>query len=1617
MPVPKPRHQPSLSNVDKTSEISSQEDHSVQEFSLTSSSAAQFEAKKHDLSQLDDESFPSEAKVTDSDDEFDHKSEKSRSSDSKYKIKEREDILDLDDDDAIAAQVEKMDTEKVAIEHEVDNLSEDTESNRNLASFYIGESTSNIITKSSNDMRQDESLESTQASLRDDFSKDISDEVSSKSMTQETDIDSSYSKVHEFLQAEREAYDQTKIEKNEIEATEKETIPFLQAEKAPEVSKRESISLMPTDVVGEDYDPIVSSPSVSIKSDRIERANLQDVQQLESFDWAQYKTLESGDEPIVSYPKSGSIESDRSYDQRQKDFDEVITEARRQSISEEAELENVETKTRPNVVHSPVECKINTVTFDDQPTLIPEKLSELQRASEIHSPAQSATEVRTTHVKTILDQNDEKFEHEIDVERMRASITSKDSEESGYFYEVTAAPKQESQPLVEQMAKMTKVVELESISKDEIKQFEDIVHGEKVQEIEKSDRTASPQIDFESDKEELLSPRQSSDGSSNKLEVVHRAKSAKPTPATRWSVTDPDNYSSPGSRCESVDNSRPCSSDVENLCPSSFANSSADYQTAQDISYHPGSTEYHTAASTFDHSGKTISSQESMKSFDSMSSKEISEASETLVPSTSDMDLPIDTQTTKDFELVEELDDDEQRLASLEACSGILLDDGAEAEAEIESVSAQMKRSHEMIFRADSVPAETEDTPEVTERRKSDDELKSGVMSLDESRFATSLEEGSILSVSLSSTDNVETIVENRADSLSGSLGSSLIGSYEAQSLLKDDMMTGTSFDEGRGIDDDFDNLIMTTSIVQEQNVTSANTQITTSNDALESLRRGKGHKRNDSTSFVKFPIEEAAIGEAEKFPLEEKEETQQLIDEMIVHEIPREEPKESDTDSDDCYKTEYSRSFRQPTKQRKKKSFNEKTIEKPEIDLERKKSVPSIETIVEDVIAEVDLEQETEHVVSQNMMDFSKIPDIMITESKAPVESPDDVCKDVVHDESKSEAVQEVEKKTEKVDDEIVVYVEKKEKVKPLRISEKEKEQLIEQQFQVAVKANEELKSDSPTSDSFEMLDQPDETDEFVIIEEVAKEASEMMSEGKSVSIKPMKYEKKHDDEVERILVKSAPAATNEGSTLLQGHHDLAFELEDSPPSGGNATGSSDDGGSGNESSRKWVEMQLAEQAQNMRYPYEMDRGILEDIKEEDTDFEIGSSRISSFKDSFSSSDFEAIAAKRYANKEHDAISMNSLQEFESLEQAISLENRRFHQGSQDSSSNGSFPKRFSGRSAQAEEVSLASLKEFEGLENACMEVTLLEMKAKDEHALLLSRSDESNKSNKSDKAPTGTGTHSEVTVTAITTTAVTTEFQPKDEEKRQLSTTRPLTAQLKEESHHDSNDSLEISKSGTDVMTSSVDSIEVSKDGAQIMRSSKSDADSIELGGSQRDSKRDSIDSIEMQESLITSQRSIMQRDSIDGGKTIVEVTTTSVSGDNQTIETRTITATTTTSASSGYGGGISKDISSDSLNIQHSEPELLLTSTESLDHMTSSTNATYHNANDSQMTMSGSMTSCDSNTLVDSIHSESIKYGGNTTITTVASEFYRSTGDSDNRNDVEAWLKFEKGIFFFY
>ncbi|XP_017471429.1 PREDICTED: platelet binding protein GspB-like isoform X4 [Rhagoletis zephyria] len=1061
-------------------------------------------------------------------------------------------------------------------------------------------------------------------------------------------------------------------------------------------------------------------------------------------------------------------------------------------------------------------------------------------------------------------------------------------------------------------------------------------------------------------------------------QVTHRIKSeSSSTDSTnRWSVPEIDQSSSSESYYKSLDknDSRPLSSDVDNLLTQG---NSSEYQTALDMSsVTRETTEYVSAVSTLQSSsGKTISSHESMKSLDSQSetsanlgSIDVSELSETLVASSTEPDALEAEELARIRDLRA---DDEDSDDSLE------IQDYAKSEQQMQR--SLMKRSQEMIFKPKPEESKTEEQqfetvtveefpkPKEVERtwglaypvdegklddvrepeRPEDILLYHGDIrrSIDDSKLASSLDEGSILSVSMSSTSNIETVVENFEDMI-GSAGSSSLTGIEAFGFPHDEQPS--SFYEHEE----------TFSMEMESKEHSPPDSAATTPPGEA---RKRGHRRSESTAI-----------------------TGDVLKSITDKELPvLGENKESESESDtDPYESEYTRQFRSPSERKNNKKKKQAAAEMDHsFELEKRPFTPSqlvAEVIVEDSATE-EMEAEAieeERRPSQNMQDYSVIPDITVTEDFQKSPSLEETAEGFEEKSLYKVKTQEELHKAADVPLHEQKRAEKSEETFQKLVQEQYKQKLADlQRPQVGDSDYDDDKApDSP--DSFEMVDQPDISDDFVIIEEVAKEANEVDLGAKSIQIQPTKYESKHDEDVEKIIIKSAPADPKLGSQIFR--DDLNFEFEESPPTAGSSSDPQEESDSGDmaTSNKRWVEMQLTDT--QLRYPYDITGGVLEDIKEEDGEFEVGSSRISSFKDSFSSTpEYDVMAARRYyARGEHDDVSMSSLQEFESLEQAISLENRnKTHQGSTDSS-NGSFTRRYMVRhsgsgTAQGDDISISSLKEFEGLENACIEAHLIEIKAKEE-AALLSRSDDSNKSNDSDRENGA----SAVVVSKVTRTVTRTEMLPAQQQnieallKQKLEecegrdslvkiaevSTEPLEAKIKldkQDSEKGSVDSLEINKS-LDMRSSSIGSFEISKDAT-----TRSDIDSLETDRKQP-TREESIDSMENEQFDLLARFPIAGETTLGEGLTTTTTTTTTTTDaeGHEHIVTQTVTTTTSTSGNITLefpSEQLPKDVSTDSLCIEQ-------TNTSS-----AGTTATYQtSAGNSQM--SGSVTSCASSTLME-------------------------------------------------
>ncbi|XP_015834172.2 titin isoform X6 [Tribolium castaneum] len=921
----------------------------------------------------------------------------------------------------------------------------------------------------------------------------------------------------------------------------------------------------------------------------------------------------------------------------------------------------------------------------------------------------------------------------------------------------------------------------------------------------------------------------------DKSEVLMR-KTSSLSKVDRKSGIDFETYSSSGeSHYHSFEldsgKSRPCSSDVEGL----VAAGSSEYEsalTSQDYSCrsHITSTEYHTAVSS-------LSSKESMKSLDSESSGhlgsvEISELSETLVPSASDVEGDI-------------LDTGDQ------------LDDGGwneELEDELSDKQSKMKRSHEMTFQPEPKLLSTE-SPQTEES----------------DRKFTSMDDGSVVSMSLSSTSGTtepRTVIElSRADSERVEGGSmtvsgisdqlSIEGScdslifHQQTPLTTSDMSTSTGQVEGNL---QIESITFTTSMVNESGIRSVSTQVTSESHTPEEDRAGKVtepqpngkcppemkkkcHRRQESTSSFVPP----KMGSFEQKYQSELTESDKYTAELSFKEVISDEKKDIDErEKEESYETEADQGFHRDVREGKYQEAEEEIKDDtPEFSSETQASVGELEQEYSSALARAQevrkksetspdlnihkepLEKRDSHGKSSstssekssfeeaeaeaafNMVahvspahkikqicpilededaekheletreraqkEYEKrrsqirdqspgsIPDIKVTQHMTPLVDRNFRYPDLELEEQERAKEKEKESETQKSTpqtpsskssedtDQGREYVLEDSGISiPEEPKTESKSTVIEQ----TVKEEADKDTDSPNSDSFEMLEKPDVLDDFVVIEEVGKEAHEFDSEGKSVSIKQKtsKRPKKHDEEVEEYLAHSAPTPLTKMTDVKfypdgSSSEELGFDFEDSPPINNEASASSYE--KELEANKKWIEQQFqGDQAARMAagYDYEMEfeRGPLEDIKEEDiNDFDPTSSRIGSLgsqkesggslgsvKDSYSSTpDYDVLAGRKYFTRsgEHDDISMSSLQEFENLERAMSLETKRYHQGSQDSSSNGSFKTRYyASKSGQGDDVSVSSLKEFEGLEMACIAAHKVEVKAKEEEAML---------------------------------------------------------------------------------------------------------------------------------------------------------------------------------------------------------------------------------------------------------------------------------------------------------
>ncbi|XP_063834893.1 titin-like [Ostrinia nubilalis] len=790
---------------------------------------------------------------------------------------------------------------------------------------------------------------------------------------------------------------------------------------------------------------------------------------------------------------------------------------------------------------------------------------------------------------------------------------------------------------------------------------------------------SGPHSILETESDIILSDREgSSKGSPEvKLRVQKHIKS-KLGVVERRSASEVEGWSSSGeSHYHSFEHSesRPLSSDLEVMMTAQSATEFDTALTSHDVSSQSlrTSKDYYTAASS-------LASRDSMKSLDSdgsshVASIDISDASETLVPSANELKEELMESSTYVEQFLHEGEKEQSakvKDVSDEEASG----DEEDVKADLEEPVGKMKRSHEMRFLPkDMIPEHfpLESTSESIEVDEDSSKERDG----SDTTISSQLRTDEILSSSISKLDMPSSQSEIEKKVVIEEVIKPTTHEVHAIpfSVTKLEKPTREFVDVESEIipvgSEEYEEIVKYGSITPE-------------------LRKSD----KEEVAIVKTTVHDAEIVPSKVDttylePIEIKEEcVKKVVKEVSVipfpvTEIPPSQREFTDIEDDiiPIGSKQYEEILKSKSDSAVPKTKAEKAIVKtPDSQLESKQSSTSslkthehLSTPHTPLSAPSQSSLSTDNgreYVLDDMYDISETPELR---------------SDLVTESSRSELVVTTEEKA-------------------LHTYEKEQE--------------------SPTSDEFEMVDKPSEMDDFVVIEEVAKEAQETDTEGKSVQIKAQKYEKKHDTEVEEYLSKASKkqeSTSSAGSGSLSDEELLAYEIEQKRLQAQELAEI--------EAGKRWIQMQFEG---DPRYDYE--RIPLEDIKEEEmTDFDasrIGSlssqkesiGSYGSFRNSYGSlSESEMASRIRFRVRgDNDDISISSLQEFENLEKAL-MEQYQQHSSSSQESLNGSLPRRYILSKSQGDDISISSLKEFEGLESACLEALKAEILAKQKEALLL--------------------------------------------------------------------------------------------------------------------------------------------------------------------------------------------------------------------------------------------------------------------------------------------------------
>ena len=782
--------------------------------------------------------------------------------------------------------------------------------------------------------------------------------------------------------------------------------------------------------------------------------------------------------------------------------------------------------------------------------------------------------------------------------------------------------------------------------------------------------------------------------------------------------------------------SRPCSSDVEALLSGTGTTGTSEYETAltsQEASqYSSVSQDYHTAASS-------ISSRDSMKSIDSESSGnlasiELSEASETLVPSAleleKDMDLldqeiieeeEMNASITKKTTVIPQLRVQSETPKSENApCTFDTESDELDSETvdePVANISSKMKRSVEMTFHPEPRVLRDDDTPEsqvIGEEQRTISESSSSTIIKHETTevIHSSSDTGIITSTvsekTQSSLDDSDSKQISRTDS-----GVLTVATSESNAELQSVTITATAVP----------------STIPGQTTGTVCTQVT-SETKSDKNEENQFFRTNGPTEVDYEPEYDDDMTASRPV----------IVPSLVIEREGTLAGRSAGPVCEESYETEADQEYGQMVRESEFFEMAEAELqysieEQPESEIsgllgieepiERPRtpepgylpsSVPSQITIESpeesQELTEVDKQFSAVFSVTYDSEDDDAnldLPNITVTEHMSPIpqklrypdlEREEDFpeCRaisDICSPGSPSSATSPKSSTTD---------------------SEQGREYCLESMSQERTKGG---------FDSFEMLESSEiDSNEYTETIKLHEQRLKEILKNKNKEDKPLKLS--NIDETQPLVLPPTIKAikidnqsiSSSDTQSLEGELDETFDSEFSPAI---------------EEQRRWLEQQFEESSQQDITVYDytqqtfMDHvysGPLEDIEEEKEDVERRDMTHLAKTSSLSSTpEYDVLAGKKFFTKsgEHDdTISMSSLQEFERLEREIAIDSaiRRSSSGSQESL-NG---KRTS-KSTQGDDISVgsfSSLKEFELLENECKIVEQIETKVEKEEAML---------------------------------------------------------------------------------------------------------------------------------------------------------------------------------------------------------------------------------------------------------------------------------------------------------